>query len=226
MCARYNIGRMFEGTLALADIAAAFDGWSSADDVASATHEYAALWARVRRGDESAFKSLVLELGAPLQSYARRFLPLADAAEDIVQDVFAHMWESRATVEVRGTVRGYLYAAVRNRALNERKRAISEDARLAAAGAETVSGLAERSRWMEHSPDAHLYRQEIMARVTAALATLPPRAREVALLRWRDGLGRGEIAAVMGIAVPTVNNQLTLAAKVVRSLLADLRPSL
>lgn len=208
-----------------ADVAALFDGWTTADDASSATHEaYATLWARVRQGDEEAFKSLVLALGSPLQGYARRFLPSRDTAEDVVQDVFAHVWEQRQVLVVGGTVRGYLYAAVRNRALNERKRAQAEATRLAVASAETVRDGGEQSR-ADSAPDAQLYREEVAARVMAALDTLPPRAREVALLRWRDGLGRSEIAAVMGIAVPTVNNQLTLAARIVRNLLADLRPS-
>ena len=222
MWSRDNIGRMTGAAQLFTDVAVLFDGWTAADDASSVTHEsHAALWARVRQGDEGAFKSLVLELGTPLHSYARRFMPSRDAAEDVVQDVLAHMWEQRTRIEVRGTVRGYLYTAVRNRALNERKRAMAEDARLAVVEADAARE--DIGRASVAAPDAQLYRDEVAGRVMAALDALPPRTREVALLRWRDGLGRGEIAAVMGTTVPTVSNQLTQAAKVVRNLLADLR---
>jgi RNA polymerase sigma-70 factor (ECF subfamily) len=116
-------------------------------------------------------------------------------------------------------VRGYFYTAVRNRALDVRKREQAERARWTDESSDVPAGMAHDTPGPEHE----MYRQEVAARVNAALDTLAPRAREAALLRWRDGLSRPEIAAIMGVAVPTINNQLTSAARVMRALLADLR---
>jgi RNA polymerase sigma factor (sigma-70 family) len=207
----------------LSDVVVRFDGWTSADhDVSRAHDELSGIMDRVRQGDVDAFASIVRTLSQPLEGYARRLTGSHDAALDLVQDVFARLWEQRAEVRVRGSVRAYLYAVLRHRAFNIRK-----------------SERAEQARWTTHAaPEMHLgmgsepasaeeqlERDEIARRVADALAALPPRAREVALLRWRDGMSRPEIAEVMGIAVPTVNNHLTQAAQIVRALLVDLRES-
>lgn len=204
----------------VSDLVLWFEGDASDDGPWTALHAgHADLVRRIREGDASAFETLVLALSRPLEAYACRLSGSRDAAKDLVQDVFAHLWEHRARLTVRGSVRGYLFTAVRNRALDVRKHDRAEGARLAAASVFGAPvGMAESS----YASDAPLGDAEIAARVTAALDALPPRAREVALLRWRSGLGRAEIAAVMGITISTVSNQLTLAARVVRGLLADL----
>ncbi len=205
----------------LSDVATSFESWSVADDPGSSLHtELRGYWNLARDGDRSAFDAIVLELAEPLQRYARRFATSQDVAEDIVQDVFVHLWTNRASLSIRGTVRGYLYQAVRNRALDLRKSHIAEATRI-----QIVYESSDYLLGGHESPDADLalYRAELAKRVADAFATLSPRTREVALLRWRDGLGRAEIGTIMGTAVATVNNQLTQAARVMRQLLSDLR---
>jgi RNA polymerase sigma factor (sigma-70 family) len=59
--------------------------------------------------------------------------------------------------------------------------------------------------------------------VELALRSLPPRAQEIARLRWVDRLSQREIAQILGIAVPTVSVQLTRAVKRLRALLRGWR---
>jgi RNA polymerase sigma-70 factor (ECF subfamily) len=178
-----------------------------------------ALLVRIRGNEQSAFTELVGEIVRPLELYARRFCTSRESAQDLVQDVFAHLWEQRHDVHVHGSVRAYLYTAVRNRAMNVRRRDAAEAARW------TVASDGDRAAGMGsvvENADIILVRQETMARVSAALDTLSPRVREAALLRWNDGLSRAEIAAVMGVALGTVKNHLTVATQTLRTLLADL----
>lgn len=188
------------------------DAWSPGESRASDLE----LLGLIATGDPQAFEALLAAYAKQLASYARRFLGSPDTAQDAVQDVFAHLWENRKSVTVRSSVRAYLYTSVRNRALNIRKRDIAEVARIARGTTELRTA---------EPADAGLYNKEIAARVATALNSLSPRAREVALLRWRDGLSRIEIASIMGVAVPTVNNQLTLATRTMRDLLRDLKGS-
>ena len=144
----------------------------------------------------------------------------SDIAEEVIQDVYLWLWEHRETLEVHGTIRSYLYGAVRNRAL-----ALLRHDRLEEQCA--TEFLAEGASPGEGEevvpPDVALERAELAAALTRALETLSPRVRQVALLRWRDKLSRAEIATALGVAVPTVNNQLTAAARALRALLAEYR---
>ncbi|MEP6494882.1 MAG: sigma-70 family RNA polymerase sigma factor [bacterium] len=72
-------------------------------------------------GDDVAFESLFRAHYAELCRFAYQYVRSSEAAEDLVQDVFAGLWAARETVTVTTSVRAYLYAAVRNRAINTRR---------------------------------------------------------------------------------------------------------
>ena len=77
-------------------------------------------------GDERALETLFQSHYASLCEFAVRYVREEALAEEIVQDLFADLWARRAEWRVRGPVRAYLFGAVRNRALNVRKRQATE----------------------------------------------------------------------------------------------------
>jgi RNA polymerase sigma-70 factor, ECF subfamily len=178
--------------------------------------QHAAAQPAVRREtlDAAGFEAAVLAYAQPLVAFAWRYLKSEDAAVDLVQDVFAHLWEHRGEVRIRGTMRAYLFAATRNRALN-----VIAHARIEARWRERSSQEGDASQRPPLTPDALAEHGELHAAVEAALRSLPPRAREIARLRWIDRLSRREIAEVLGIAVPTVSVHLTRTVKRLRGLL-------
>jgi RNA polymerase sigma factor (sigma-70 family) len=70
-------------------------------------------------------------------------------------------------------------------------------------------------------PDAlaNLEHQELSTLIAAAVATLSPRVRAVATLRWYERLSRTEAADLLGVSVRTVDAQLAKAASAVRAYL-------
>jgi len=180
------------------------------------------LLARLADSDVAAFEEIVSAHDAPLRAFARRMLHEGDLADDIVQDVFVWLWEHRTMVRPQSTLRSYLYGAVRHRALHVLRRARMEET--CALQLDPAFGLPGMGV-PEPGTAAAVERRELAAALTRALSTLSPRVRQVALLRWRDRMSRAEIAAIMGVAMPTINNQLTQAARLVRALLADYLPT-
>src|SRR6266498_3572076 len=73
---------------------------------------------RMRTGDEPAFEALFRAYVEPLCSFAYSYVQSESVAEEIVQDLFARLWERRALLETPRNVQAYLYGATRNRALN------------------------------------------------------------------------------------------------------------
>ena len=187
---------------------------SSAVRVSEAVTSEIDVVARIRAGDERALEMVFRAHYVALCEFACRYVREHAVAEDLVQDLFAELWARRASWRLTGSLRAYLYSAVRNRALNLRKRqAVERD--WERDEAETPSPL-HRS---PERPDDALEQRDLRAHVRAALESLPERCRIVMHLRWRDQLRHAEIAAIMGISVKGVEMQLSRGLRALRVIL-------
>ncbi len=154
-----------------------------------------------------------------LRDYGVGIVGSVEVAEEIVQDVFVRLWEIRGTWDIQGTVRGYLFGAVRNRALNARRSIRAETARTEAWVRECwVAGIGH-----PRTVDSAIENAELEAALTRAVNQLPPRCRMVYTLRWRYDLSYADVAQTLGIAVKTVEAHLAKALRVLRQELAPYR---
>lgn len=171
------------------------------------------LLAAIAAGDETAFQRLFRDWYPRLADHAWRLLGERDSAEDAVQEVFVALWRGRERLPEAAALAGYLHRAVRNRALNQ----------LRARKGETVDpdGLMLPSV----PPDAprFLEEEQLAGQLAAALATLPPRTREVFLLSREQGLTYAAIAATLEISVKTVETLMGRAIRALREQLASSR---
>jgi RNA polymerase sigma-70 factor (ECF subfamily) len=170
---------------------------------------------KLRADDSSALEALFREHYGPLCGFVSRHTA-SDVAEELVQETFMQLWRDRATVSIHTSLRAYLYASARNRALNhlerqgvERRWSESETLRLTHASAE---------------PDAErtLESAEVSARVRNTVAELPARLRETVELRWGRQWSHAEIAEAMGISVKGVEANVARAKAMLRASLQDL----
>jgi RNA polymerase sigma-70 factor, ECF subfamily len=139
-----------------------------------------------------------------LCEYAIRLLGSAEVAEDVVHDLFLHLWDTRGPHDTVRLTRSYLYAAVRNRALKYLRHRRVAEAWIARAAREEEPAA-------ESSADVYL-RRELEEVVDRAIAELPARCREIFLLRRREQLSYDEIARRAGVSLGTVKSQMWRAA--------------
>jgi RNA polymerase sigma-70 factor (ECF subfamily) len=166
---------------------------------------------RIRGGNEAEFRELFQAHYPALCAFAYRFTGSSSAAEEIVQTVFVDLWEQRQRLRVHTSLRAYLYAATRNRALDERKHEQVE-----ARWAERSRAEDDTSSDPERDAQQMLEASETSAALHAAIAQLPERARLVVTLRWLRGLKPPEIAEALGISVKGVEIQITRALRALR----------
>ena len=172
---------------------------------------------RIRDGDPGALEALFREHYGALCRFANRYLHDRAAAEDLVQDVFTSIWSGRLRLDVRGNLRSYLFAAVRNRALNLRKHQLVESDWERDEALPDVRALHRAPS----RPDDLLDDSEQRDRLRAALDALPERCRLVMHLRWEEQLSHAEIAEVMGITVKGVERQLARGLRALRDRARD-----
>ena len=163
-----------------------------------------ALWKQVKQGDEQAFKKLFYQYYRLLISIAMRYVKDMNIARDLAQDVFLKMWEKRDQIHIKQTIKSYLSQAIRNSCLNHiksRKTWLEID--------ESYPLVDSNSNIVEH-----MAKEELQAKINAAIDTLPPACRTIFMLRRIDGLSLKEIAGHLDISPKTVENQITKARKI------------
>lgn len=172
--------------------------------------------ARVRNGDKASFEALFRDHYQMLCHFARKFVGDMDEAEELVQDLFAQLWERREQLQVETSAKSYLFSAARNRCLNYIKhRKVREQ--------HSESVLASP---LESEPDATqaLEAAELQSRIQATIQGLPPRCREVFVLSRFEGKKYQEIATQLGISPRTVEVQIGKALKILREDLREYLP--
>ncbi|HET8651401.1 MAG TPA: RNA polymerase subunit sigma-70 [Gaiellaceae bacterium] len=173
--------------------------------------------AAARRGDESAFSSLVERYRPELQLHCYRMLGSLEDSEDVVQETFLRAWRNRQTFEGRSSFRTWLYRIATNACLDALQRRPRVPSRR-----EGAQPLAEVP-WLQPYPDRLLEEipagddephVEVVAKETielafiAAIQLLPPRQRAVLIARDVLGWSAAESTTLLGSSVASVNSAL------------------
>ena len=177
------------------------------------------LVARLKRGEDAAFETLVRTHMGRLLSVARRFLGNDEDAQDAVQDAFIRAFKAIHTFEERAQLHTWLHRIVVNTALmklRERRRRPTESIddllpTYAADGHQTV----QTRDWS----DAVLERKETAGLIREAIAMLPDQYRDVLVLRDIEERDTAEAAAILGTSSNVVKVRLHRARQALRTLL-------
>ena len=167
----------------------------------------------IRNGDPYAFRTLFKRYYKSLVKYAFRFTQDVQTAEDIVSDVYLKIWEKRSELNIRGSIKAYMYKMTHNYSINylkKNKREATESWQLHLATEQVTFA------------DEHLQLDELKKHIEKAINELPERTREVFTMHRYDNLKYSEIAEVLNIKEGTVETHMVRALKFLRKRLAFL----
>jgi RNA polymerase sigma-70 factor (ECF subfamily) len=171
----------------------------------------------IMAGDEHAFEIAFLKYYTPLCKYVWKYVRSEDTAQEIVQEVFAVVWETRAKLDPEGHLRGLLYQMARNKALNYLKHQ------------KVVEGYKVQVRNGNENPYYELAEsgdseQKLFHAVQDAVEDLPPKARRIFRLNRQEGLTYREIAGYLDISIKTVESQMIRSLRLLRDALSEYAP--
>lgn len=169
---------------------------------------------RIATGDEEAFQQLYLLYYDRLYRFARLQLNNAEAAEDVVSELFYQLWKGRTELPRIENFNAYAYRAVRNSCTNSRK----------TSSRQVDCDLSHPQLQVSVDP-ALLADEEVDYRMlnhvlSRAVEELPERCRQIFRLAREEGMSHREIADIMQIAVTTVEGQLAIAKRRLKSVAA------
>ena len=161
------------------------------------------------------FEQLFRKEIARLHNFARQYVPDADTAMDICQQVFIRLWEKRDSLDTRDALRSYLYTSVKNRCLNyirDNKKYRSK-----------ILDLECTDLDLMPSEDIDTDSDALENQIHDAISGLPEKCRQVfEMSRFREMKYR-EIAEELDISQKTVEAHMSKAMRLLRDALGHLR---
>lgn len=175
---------------------------------------------RMRNNDVHAFETLFKEYYKFLCSYAFGLLKEKNIAEEIVEEFFVELWNSRQKIKIATSVRSYFVGSIHNRCLNYIQREKPKFKRL-----EDISEFINREGTAGDGlislSEPKLLINELENSLFQAIEKLPQSCREIFKLSRFKHLQYEEIAEKLGISVNTVKTQIKIAIRKLKESLAD-----
>lgn len=177
----------------------------------------------VRRGDASSFEELLHRYRGPLVGYFSRMLRDPAMAEDLAQETFMRVYQSRERYEPEAKFTTWLYRIATNLALNA-LRDRKETAPREQNGHDGETTEPQTSKVADTNPTAEqelmeTERQEI---IRQAVESLPERQRAAVILHKYQDVDYRQIAKVLGVSESAVKSMLFRAYETLRRKLAPL----
>lgn len=145
--------------------------------------------------------------------FSNFYIKNLQTAEDIVQDVFYHIWKNRGKYQKIHNVKTYLLKAVKNASLKKIQRLKIQEVQF---------GEAVQFEFPDESSEDQLLTKELRKAIEQAIKELPPKCRIIFCMNRFDNLTYKEIAEVQSISVKTVETQISRAIKFLRKRLTHL----
>ena len=159
--------------------------------------------------EESAYFQLFRQYYSYLVLFAKRRVENIRVAEDIVQEVFIHLWESNKQYDSLSGLKVYLYESVANRCTDYWKHRTVEEKYITYA------------LYEQQQPDFSILQEEVYRELYIAISELPVRNREVILL-YLEGKKNQEIARLLNLSILTVKTHKRNALRFLRQRLGNL----
>ena len=162
----------------------------------------------LQQDDEGALRPLYESHLRPLHYFILRIAKSRELAEDVVQDVFLKLWESRLQINPDKPLKTYLYTIAKNHLLNLLKRAQQESF--------ILEEIKKYTPPATNTTDLQLDYSESNELLNEAIQKLPPQCREVFIRCKIQGMAYKEAGIELGIAEGTVHAQMVKALRILR----------
>jgi RNA polymerase sigma-70 factor (family 1) len=156
----------------------------------------------LQKQNKFVYKNVFNQFYKGLVLYANNFLFDQQTSEDVVQEIFIWLWENAKNIEIKTSLKAYLYAMVRNKCLNYLKSIkITDDLNLIDLNSALL--LEEDIDNISEDEKAIIYRQ-----ILKIVESFPESMQQIFKLKFVENYKYNEIADELGISVNTVKTQL------------------
>ncbi|HPC93856.1 MAG TPA: sigma-70 family RNA polymerase sigma factor [Sedimentisphaerales bacterium] len=163
-------------------------------------------------GDEAAFGEIVNRYKNSLYAFLRQFLNRTDLVEDVFQETFLQLFNSRESFDSDRPLRPWLFTIAANKAKDALRKAQRTSAvPIGAISEEQDMSFDEMLNTLSSNnsiPYDELERNETAARVDEVIANMPENLRQILLMAYFQRFSYKQMADALSIPIGTVKSRL------------------
>lgn len=163
---------------------------------------------RYSKGNAVAFELLYKRHKDPLYRFVLRQVSDRALTEEIFQDIWSKVIESRERYEAKAKFTTWLYTIARNRVIDHARSESKKSEVLISAKNEDTSGEVSDNSFQ---PDLLLENEKSKHALMQTIALLPATQKEALLLKYEGGFNHAAIAEITGEKEETIKSQVRYA---------------
>jgi RNA polymerase sigma factor (sigma-70 family) len=172
--------------------------------------EIASWWLSFRKGNKEAFATIYKQFYPKLYAYGLKFTRDDEQIRDIIQDLFAKLYEKPDLVTNADTLQAFLFASFRNACINHAQYALRH------VDIQTVPDFDLPFEVTGDLLEDQEEEEQVHRRVESILNSLTPRQREIIYLRFLHELDYDEISRIMHLSNQAARNLIHRAITYIR----------
>ncbi|WP_461533997.1 RNA polymerase sigma factor [Sinomicrobium sp.] len=172
--------------------------------------EHYILLKNIRDGDIHSFEKIYAEFYENLCRYLLNYTTDRGEIEDAVQDSFLYLWEKRRKIEIKTSLKSYLYRVAYNRLVDKFRNVKKR---------ESVLDDYYHNAVMEVMESESEYKSQRIKKLEECIALLPERCREVFVACKISDMKYIQVAQKLNLSLKTVEGHITNGFKLVRKCL-------
>jgi len=161
------------------------------------------LFLLIKENNPESLKILFEKYFSSLCSFSYNYVKSIDLSEEVVSDVFFNIWIHRETIEIKSSLKSYLFTATRNISIN----LLAQEKR----HQEKLEIFNIERQHFDHTPEKIYNLKELEDIIEQIIKKLPPKRQTVFRMNRLYGMSYKEIAEVLSISVNTVQNHMVKA---------------
>lgn len=159
------------------------------------------------KGDQNAFRHLFLSYFPKVKKFIEQLIKDETTAEDLSQDIFVKLWESKERLSEIEFFDAYLYRMAKNSVITQMKRDLYNVTYL-------EHEYSKKNEFV--SIEEELFAKEVRLLVELTVSKMPAQRKKVFEMSRIEGLKNDEIAEKLHLSKKTIENHLNLALKEIR----------
>ena len=160
----------------------------------------------IKSNDKEAFNALFNDYYQKLCDFSYMIIKRKDLAEEVVADVFSNLWIKRERIEIKSSLKAYLYKSTKNMTISYiRKRNLEH---------ENLEYVILEKAADGPNPEQTIIQKENIEAVHNILSVIPGKSRVVFKMHRIDNLKYREIAEILEISNKSVEKHMGKAIKI------------